>query len=117
MDRRKFLEAINSVPPSIFRVNGIIDLSDPQQTMLLQYVAGRYDLSDFPNPPTRDRFMTPSGKALVSPCMRFCGRARKGFIRRRAAHWRSTPEGYMADSNALVIGGGIAGGMLPVVEF
>jgi G3E family GTPase len=62
LDRRRFLDAVCRVPASVFRIKGIVDLSDPPQTMLFQYVAGRYELSAFPHTRTRDRFLTLIGK-------------------------------------------------------
>jgi G3E family GTPase len=62
LDREKFLKAVESIPPSIFRIKGIIELSDSPLTMLFQYVAGRYELSAFPHVRTPDRFLTLVGK-------------------------------------------------------
>ena len=63
LDRGKFVKAAESLPHSIFRAKGIIELADPPQTMLFQYVAGRYELSALPQVPTSDRFLTLIGKA------------------------------------------------------
>lgn len=63
MDRRRFLEAVGRVPASIFRIKGVIDLSDPPQAMLFQYVAGRYELSRFSGSRISDRFLTVIGRA------------------------------------------------------
>jgi len=63
LDREKFMRAVESLPRSIFRAKGIIEISDPPQTMLFQYVAGRYELSALPQARTRDRFLTLIGKA------------------------------------------------------
>jgi G3E family GTPase len=62
LDHGKFLKAVESIPPSIFRAKGIIETSNPPQTMLFQYVAGRYELSALPDARTRDRFLTLIGK-------------------------------------------------------
>jgi G3E family GTPase len=62
LDRGRFLKAVESLPPSVFRAKGIIEISDPPQTMLFQYVAGRYELSAFPQAGTCDRFLTLIGK-------------------------------------------------------
>ncbi len=63
LDREKFMKAVESLPRSIFRAKGIIEIADPHQTMLFQYVAGRYELSAFPQARTSDRFLTLIGKA------------------------------------------------------
>jgi len=63
LDRGKFLRAADSLPRSIFRAKGIIEIAEPPQTMLFQYVAGRYELSALPQTPTSDRFLTLIGKS------------------------------------------------------
>jgi G3E family GTPase len=63
LDRGKFTRAVESLPRSIFRAKGIIEMADPPQTMLFQYVAGRYELSAWPQARTRDRFLTLIGKS------------------------------------------------------
>lgn len=62
LDRQAFIKAITSLPSSIFRVKGLIELSSPRQTTLLQYVAGRWDITPFPGPQAEDRFLTFIGK-------------------------------------------------------
>jgi G3E family GTPase len=57
------LRAAESLPRSIFRAKGIIEIAEPPQTMLFQYVAGRYELSALPQTPTSDRFLTLIGKS------------------------------------------------------
>ena len=58
LDREKFMQAVGSLPPTVFRVKGIIEFSDSPQPMLFQYVAGRFELSLFPQPAVTDRFLT-----------------------------------------------------------
>lgn len=62
LDRQAFIKAITSLPSSIFRVKGLIELSAPRETTLLQYVAGRWDITPFPDPQADDRFLTFIGK-------------------------------------------------------
>jgi G3E family GTPase len=62
VNRADFLAAVDSLPTSVFRMKGLLDLSDPPQTVLFQYVAGRYDLSIFQNPVVKERFLTVIGK-------------------------------------------------------
>ncbi len=57
MDRKKFLSVVESLPPAIFRMKGIIEFSDTPQPILFQYVAGRFELSVFPRPEIVDRFL------------------------------------------------------------
>lgn len=71
VSREDFLATVDALPTSIFRMKGLLDLSDPPQTVLFQYVAGRYDLSIFPYPTMKERFLTVIGtgdnsKALLT---------------------------------------------------
>jgi len=49
---------VGSLPSSVFRAKGLIEFADTEETMLFQYVCGRFELSVFPNPKVRDRFLT-----------------------------------------------------------
>lgn len=62
VDRRKFMEAVASLAPSVFRVKGIVAFLDSQQTMLFQYVGGRWELSVFRDSDVHDRFLTVIGR-------------------------------------------------------
>jgi G3E family GTPase len=56
------MQAVAALPRSIFRLKGLIDFADSSETMLFQYVAGRFELSVFPHPSVPDRFLTVIGK-------------------------------------------------------
>jgi len=58
LDREKFLSAVDSLPATVFRVKGIVEFTDSPGPMLFQYVAGRFELSLFPQPAVTDRFLT-----------------------------------------------------------
>ena len=58
LNRKGFLSAVESLPPTVFRVKGILEFSDSPHPMLFQYVAGRFELSLFPQPAVTDRFLT-----------------------------------------------------------
>jgi G3E family GTPase len=58
-----FLRAVDGLPPSVLRAKGIVDLTQPDQTVLFHYVAGRYDLTEFKNPGVPDRFLVFIGQA------------------------------------------------------
>ena len=58
MYRGDFLSAVKSFPADVFRVKGIIEFTDSLRPMLFQYVAGRFELSVFPQQDIRDRFLT-----------------------------------------------------------
>jgi len=58
LNRKDFLFAVESLPPTVFRVKGILEFSDSPHPMLFQYVAGRFELSLFHQPLLTDRFLT-----------------------------------------------------------
>jgi G3E family GTPase len=62
LDREKFIRAVGSLPPAVFRVKGILEFSDSPQPLLFQYVAGRFELSLFPQPAVTERFLTVIGR-------------------------------------------------------
>ena len=62
LDREKFLQAVASLPTSIFRVKGLVELTDSDETMLFQYVCGRFELSVFPKRGVDERFLTFIGR-------------------------------------------------------
>ena len=62
LDREKFIQAVGSLSPSVFRVKGLLDLTDSDKTLLFQYVCGRFELSVFPKQGIRDRFLTFIGR-------------------------------------------------------
>jgi G3E family GTPase len=66
LDREKFMQAVGSLPSSVFRAKGLLDFADLDETMLFQYVCGRFELSVFPKQGVRDRFLTFIGKGNAS---------------------------------------------------
>ncbi len=62
LEREKFLQAVASLPESVFRVKGLIDFVGSDRTMLFQYVCGRFELSVFPVHGAADRFLTFIGR-------------------------------------------------------
>jgi G3E family GTPase len=66
LDREKFMQAVGSLPSSVFRAKGLLDFADSDETMLFQYVCGRFELSVFPKQGVRDRFLTFIGKGNAS---------------------------------------------------
>ena len=67
LDREKFMQAVGSLPPAVFRVKGILEFSDSPHPMLFQYVAGRFELSLFPQPAGTDRFLTVIARGEDAP--------------------------------------------------
>ena len=58
LNREEFLYTVESLPAAVFRIKGIIEFTDSPQPMLFQYVAGRFELSPFPQPGITARFLT-----------------------------------------------------------
>jgi G3E family GTPase len=73
LDREKFMQAVGSLPPAVFRVKGILEFSDSPHPMLFQYVAGRFELSLFPQPAVTDRFLTVIFREADAPEGLFAG--------------------------------------------
>ncbi len=50
LDRQRFIRTIEErIPPKIFRIKGIVYLTEEANPMLVQYVSGRYEISQFPD--------------------------------------------------------------------
>lgn len=50
LDRQCFIRAIEEqIPPTVFRIKGIVYFTEKPAPMLIQYVAGRYEISQFPD--------------------------------------------------------------------
>lgn len=57
------LAALENVPPNVFRIKGVVDLVDRGPT-LVQFVGGRFNLTEFQNPNVDDRFLILIGHDL-----------------------------------------------------
>lgn len=62
----KWLEDIfaHRIPAEVFRVKGIVDLTQSQTPVVVQYVGGRYELSEFRNPNVSERFLVFIGQGM-----------------------------------------------------
>lgn len=61
-DRKRFIETLEGLPRGIFRVKGIVRFHDNDKPLLLQYVAGRYELSEYMGTAFPDNFIIVIGK-------------------------------------------------------
>jgi len=59
-----FIEKLENMPPAVFRIKGIVDFSGMDTSMLVQFVGGRYELSEYNNPNFNERFLTVIGQNL-----------------------------------------------------
>jgi G3E family GTPase len=57
MKRERFIETIQSLPSSIFRIKGVVEFIGGDKTLLFQYVGGRFEFSEFNNPKMPERFL------------------------------------------------------------
>ena len=58
--------ALDRLPKTIFRVKGIVDFVGETTPRLVQYVAGRYELSEFTNVSSDDRYLVFIGRQIDS---------------------------------------------------
>lgn len=65
VDMDSLVQALETLPSSVFRLKGIVDLGSGQ-AVLVQYVCGHYDVSNFLNPNVSDRFLIIIGNNLGS---------------------------------------------------
>ena len=70
VDMDAFIKIVESMPPSVFRLKGLVNIS-AGQTVLVQYVCGHYDISNFQNPNVTDRFIVIIGHELEATAQQF----------------------------------------------
>ncbi|HBN26892.1 MAG TPA: hypothetical protein DD405_05445 [Desulfobacteraceae bacterium] len=64
LNKETFLKTIESLPPNVFRMKGVVNFENAQEPVLIQYVAGRYELSEFNNSNLPDRFLVLIGQGI-----------------------------------------------------
>lgn len=64
LERKRFINAIEAVPHSIFRIKGVVEFTDADKPLLFQYVGGRFEFSEFNNPKMPDRFLILIGQNI-----------------------------------------------------
>ncbi len=64
LDRKLFEKELNHLPKNIFRAKGVVSFRNNDCPMLFQYVAGRWEISEHPNPNFSTRFMILIGQGL-----------------------------------------------------
>jgi G3E family GTPase len=68
LERERFIETIQTIPRSVFRIKGVVEFTDAEKPMLLQYVGGRFEFSEFNNPKMPDRFLILIGQDMPKDC-------------------------------------------------
>jgi G3E family GTPase len=71
MNKSQFFKRIEEIPDKVFRLEGLIRFKDEQLPVHLQYVGGRYDIRDYPNPKFDDHFMVVVGKNVEDVSFQF----------------------------------------------
>ncbi len=64
VDRNKFVQHIETVPPGVFRIKGVVRFSGDDQPWVIQYVGKRYTIERYTSRDTVDSFITIIGKNL-----------------------------------------------------
>lgn len=62
VERGQFLETVDRLPASVFRIKGVVEFTDSAEPMLFQYVGGRYEISVFAAQTDPGRFLTLIGQ-------------------------------------------------------
>ncbi len=63
MPTQRLFQLLENVPPNVFRIKGVIDLVGRGAT-LVQFVGGRFNLSEFQNLKETERFLVLIGHEL-----------------------------------------------------
>ncbi|WP_272701440.1 CobW family GTP-binding protein [Desulfovibrio sp. Fe33] len=64
LDRERLLEALDRLPDTVFRLKGIVHLSDEPQPVVVQYVCGRHELSPLGDAFDQDGFLVAIGRNM-----------------------------------------------------
>ena len=64
LDRARFCEMIDSLGDNVFRIKGIVDFDDSENSEIFQYVCGRYDFSPSDIATQSERYLVFIGKKL-----------------------------------------------------
>ena len=64
LKKEGFIEAIQTLPDTIFRVKGIVEFTDGDRPLIFQYVRGRFEFSEFTNPKISERFLILIGQDI-----------------------------------------------------
>ena len=69
---RKLIELLDNLPDSIYRLKGFVNIKGLEKTQLLQYVTGRYELENLPNPAPGPNRLVFIGRHLNEEHIRDC---------------------------------------------
>ena len=68
LERERFIETIQTLPSSVFRIKGVVDFIGDDKPLLFQYVGRRFEFSEFNNPKMPDRFLILIGQDMHKDC-------------------------------------------------
>ena len=64
VDRSALIATLDSLPKNIFRIKGVLDIGGNKTPRLLQFVAGRYEMTEFRNQDVTERFLVFIGQNI-----------------------------------------------------
>jgi len=64
LEKEGFIGAIQTLPHTVFRIKGVVEFMDADQPLLLQYVRGRFEFSEFNNSKLSERFLILIGQDI-----------------------------------------------------
>jgi len=64
VDKKKFLSLLESFPVPAFRIKGVVRFEDHERSCILQYVNGRYDISESPDERFDEPFLVVIGRHI-----------------------------------------------------
>jgi len=64
LERGRFIETVQSLPRTVFRIKGVVEFINDDIPLLFQYVGGRFEFSEFHNPKLSERFLIFIGQKI-----------------------------------------------------
>ena len=64
LDQQRLIEALKDMPPEVFRIKGVVTLDQYKTPMLVQYVGGRFEISQYPKADSVERYLIVIGQNL-----------------------------------------------------
>jgi G3E family GTPase len=71
VNKNQFFKRIEEVPEKVFRIEGLLKFTDERFPVHLQYVGGRYDIRNYPNPMFKDQFVVIVSKEIGGLSLQF----------------------------------------------
>lgn len=65
VNKDQLVNVLSDVPEEVFRIKGVIDIDSYEVPMLVQFVGGRYEISQYPEPDSTERYLIVIGRDLA----------------------------------------------------